>query len=60
MTQSPEIDAPLAALIAEHAGHGFAGHMRAATDGCPVYVAAVALDAVLRDSRVIPPVVGQP
>ena len=33
----------LARLIDQHAPHGFAGVMRAPEDGCPVYVAAVAL-----------------
>lgn len=46
--QSVEIDAPLRALIAEHAPHGFAGFMRGPGDGCPVYVAAVALSDALR------------
>ena len=35
-------------LIREHGSHGFAGVMRARTDGCAVYVAAVALDDALR------------
>lgn len=50
-----EIDAPLAALIAEHASHGFSGVMRGPSDGCPVYVAAVALDDALRATCVTPP-----
>jgi len=41
-----EIDALLAALIAEHASHGFAG--------CRVYVAAVALQDALA-GRLTPP-----
>ena len=46
----------LARLIEEHAPHGFAGHMRARDDGCPVYIAAVALDDALRQATcVIPP-----
>lgn len=43
----------LHALIAEHASHGFSD------DGCPVYVAAVALSAALADQPVPPcPVCG--
>lgn len=48
--QSPETD-KLARLIAEHAPHGFAGVMRARSNGCSVYLAAVALDDVLRQAR---------
>jgi len=49
-----EIDAPLAALIAEHASHGFAGYMRSSAAGCRVYVAAVALQDALA-GRLTPP-----
>jgi hypothetical protein len=43
-----ELDAALAALVSEHASHGFAGFMRSAQDGCQVYVAATALQEALR------------
>ena len=44
-----EFDAALAALVTEHAPHGFAGFMRGAKDGCQVYVAANALQDALRE-----------
>lgn len=44
-----DIETALAALVSEHAPHGFDGFMRSAKDGCQVYVAAAALQDALRE-----------
>jgi hypothetical protein len=51
--------AAMTRLIDQHAPHGFAGVMRTPDDGCPVYVAAVALfDAIDGDECAFAPTSG--
>lgn len=52
--QTNETDACLRLLIAVHAPHGFNGVMRAATDGCSVYLAATELLDALAASCAYP------
>ena len=49
-----DIAVTLHGVIAKHAPHGFAGFMRGRQDGCPVYVAAVALQDALAECRIPP------
>lgn len=59
-TDKVDFGATLASLVSEHAGHGFAGFMRGALDGCQVYVAAAALQDALRECDLPPAKTGDP